>query len=270
MTLVSIVMALSENDKVSDFEACLDSIVNQTFTSHETIIVSDGYIPDELQHVVEKYQSQEHLVLHFKQTEKKSGPAYAWNAGFDLAKGDYIARMDPDDIMRPERLATQLQFMKARPDIHVLGAWIEEFDNGRGDRGLFRKTPICHKKISRVSRFSNPMNHVTVMMRREVAENFKYEQFWGFVDYFFWLKLLNSGVIFHNLDRVLIDVRVGNGFLNRRRGWGYLQQEIVFLRECWKRNLLGQAAIIKYAISKLPMRIMPRWILVLAYKIIRR
>ena len=54
MTLVSIVMALSENDKVSDLEVCSESIASQIFTNHETIIVSDGYIPVELHNTLLK------------------------------------------------------------------------------------------------------------------------------------------------------------------------------------------------------------------------
>ena len=263
-------MALSETDKVSDLEACLNSIANQTFTNHEIIIVSDGLVSGDLVDVVKKYQSQEHLALSFQQIEKKSGPARAWNAGFDLAKGDYIARMDPDDIMRPERLETQLQFMKAHPDIHVLGAWIQEFDKDSGDSHRLRKTPVCHEQIARVSSFSNPMNHVTTMMQRDVTTRFKYEQFWGFVDYFFWLKILDAGLKFHNLDKVLVDVRVGNGFINRRRGWNYLKSEFAFLCACWQRQKLRRLDIIKYAILKLPSRLLPHWVLERIYALMRR
>ena len=270
MAMVSIIMALSENDNASDLSACLDSIANQTFTNHETIIVSDGPVSDALQDVVNHYQSQKLLHLHFQKTKEKTGPASAWNMGFEMANGEYVARMDPDDIMRPERLDTQMRFMETHPDIQVVGAWIEEFDHEVGDSKRLRKTPVEHEKIKQVSRFSNPMNHVTIMMRQKVAKSFKYEQYWGFVDYFFWLKLLKAGVTFHNLDNVLVDVRVGNGFLNRRRGWRYLQRELTFLHACWQRYLLGRLDIIKYAILKLPLRVFPRWMLGLIYKIIRR
>ena len=263
-------MALFETDEASDLEACLDSIANQTFTNHETIIVSDGHISGELLHVVKKYQSQERLALQFLQIETKSGPAHAWNVGLDIAKGEYIARMDPDDIMRPERLETQLQFMTSHKDIHVLGAWIQEFDKERGDSNRLRKTPVCNEEIRRVSSFSNPMNHVTIMMRRDVAKRFKYEQLWGFVDYFFWLKILNAGLLFHNLDKVLVDVRVGNGFINRRRGWSYLKREFSFLCACWRRQKLGRLDIIRYAILKLPSRMLPRWALESIYTLMRR
>lgn len=90
------------------------------------------------------------------------------NRGLTLSRGEYIARMDCDDVSLPERFARQIRFLDAHPDIGVLGSGGELIDGEGRTRAVFRY-PMQHEAIRFCLHFFNPLAHPSVMMRREVV-----------------------------------------------------------------------------------------------------
>lgn len=102
---------------------CLLSIQNQTFTEFETVIVDDGS-SDETIDLITKLVSKDHRFKRFGFSENR-GIVAALNYGLEKCSGKWIARMDADDIMHPDRLSKQLSFMNRHPDIDIQGAQVE-------------------------------------------------------------------------------------------------------------------------------------------------
>jgi hypothetical protein len=93
----------------------------------------------------------------------------AMNLGLNNVSCKWVARMDSDDIAVANRFETQLEFLKGHPEIDVLGSAIEEFDHTPGDLKHFRTLPEAHDEIIKLMKYRNPVNHMTVFFRSDIA-----------------------------------------------------------------------------------------------------
>lgn len=148
---VSVLMPVSNGERF--LREAIDSILNQTFTDFEFIIINDGST-DRTAEIIEAYGDPRIRALN---NSKSLGVAVSLNKGLDTAQGEYIARMDGDDISLPERLAKQVSYMDAHPEIAASGTWAKDIDaDGRelsarclpfGERmkyEFWRPSPIVH------------------------------------------------------------------------------------------------------------------------------
>ncbi|MCY3864790.1 MAG: glycosyltransferase family 2 protein, partial [Chloroflexi bacterium] len=117
MPLVSVVMPVY-NREIFVAEA-IESILEQTFSDFEFVIVDDGS-QDRSPEIIRQYERRDDRIrfLAFKQNK---GKAAAKNFGIEAAQGQYIAGMDSDDVSLPQRLEKQVEFLRANPDIGVVG-----------------------------------------------------------------------------------------------------------------------------------------------------
>ena len=143
------------NTRIEYLREAIDSILNQTFSDFEFIIIDDGSTDDSLKFI--KAYNDDRIVII--ENTQNLGLTTSLNIGLSLANGKYIARMDSDDVSLPERFEKQVKFMDENPDVIVCGTWFEKFgvenivrkpviDNFEYYRCqlLFRDTPItiCH------------------------------------------------------------------------------------------------------------------------------
>ena len=160
---VSVVMPVYNGEKY--LAEAIESILAQTFSDFEFIIVDDGSTDDSLA-IARSYESHDNRVRVIGQ-EQNRGAAHARNCGGDLARGKYIAAMDCDDISLPRRLEQQAGFMGAHPDIGMLGTSARSVDADLKPR-LDLKMPCTHADIA----FNIPLGWsiigASLMIRREV------------------------------------------------------------------------------------------------------
>ncbi|MEI6490570.1 MAG: glycosyltransferase family A protein [bacterium] len=185
----------------------IESILNQTFTDFEFIIIDDCST-DKTWEIIQEYAEKDKRIVAVK-NEENLKISHTLNKGFDLAKGKYIARMDADDWSYPDRLKKQFDFMEANPEIGVSGGTMEVCDEKLVRNGYrrYNLTDLeIRKKIFRYSPFCHPL----VMFRTEVIKNhgFKYGPVLAIAeDYDLYFRI---GVVskFGNLKDVLIKYRV--------------------------------------------------------------
>lgn len=113
--LVSVIMPVY-NSKEFLAEA-IESVLEQTYPNWELVIVDDGS-PDSSYEIAEKYQQKDSRIVLHKQ--KNGGPSSARNTAVDMAKGELIAMLDPDDVMFPSRLQEQVDFLHEHPEVSIV------------------------------------------------------------------------------------------------------------------------------------------------------
>lgn len=181
---VSVVMAVFNGEKY--LSEAVDSILKQSFTDFEFIIINDGST-DNTKDILGKYHDERIVVIHFK---KNMGIAKARNYGLEIAKGKDIAVMDSDDISLPNRLEMQVNFLDNHPDIGVVGsAFYRIIENGEilGKDSCLAESEDLKNALLKENQFC----HGSTMIRRECFEKVgKYrEEFKYSLDYDLWLRV---------------------------------------------------------------------------------
>jgi len=229
----SVLMSVYKNDDAEYLCRALKSIYDeQTRKPDEIVVVFDGPLTEALYNVLNDFRcGKEDTVFYFPQ-ETNRGLGEALRIGTAYCTGDYIFRMDSDDISHPQRFEKQIAYVESNPQIDVLGTDIAEFYTTPYETNLrVRSCPASHKDIVRMGKSRNPMNHVTVCMKKTALEVCGgYETLLLLEDYFLWLKMIVAGCTLANINEVLVYVRIGNGFHSKRgskiriTGWKVLQK----------------------------------------------
>lgn len=203
---VSVLMSAHNSEKY--IAQAIESILNQTFTDFDFIIVNDGST-DTTAEIVQKYADVDKRIVFVN--NKKNHMIESLNQGLDLCRGEYIARMDSDDIALPERFAKQVEYMDAHQECGACGTWAKKFGPGINSEDY-----IKHHKVMRLMdflvygcRIVNP----SAMIRRAILvdNNIKYEADFKFAeDYGFWTRVAKYTQV-HNIPQVLLNYRWHGG-----------------------------------------------------------
>lgn len=237
----SVLMSVYKNDNPDFLKTALESIYEkQTRKPDEIVVVFDGELTDELYAVLNKFrENKENIVFYYPQ-EINKGLGEALRIGSEKCTGDYIFRMDSDDISAPERFEKQINYIENNSEIDVLGATIGEFNNTPNEELRLRVCPEKHNDIMRMGKKRNPMNHVTVCIKRTALEKCGgYESLLLIEDYYLWLRMIVSGCKLANLNETLVYVRVGNGFEQRRSSKILIKSWVKMQGYMLKNNLVN-------------------------------
>lgn len=230
---VSVLISVYRNDKPEDFRAAIESVtIKQTLPPDEVVLVVDGPVPDKLADTIRTLSSEIPYIRPIR-LEKNGGLGNALNIGMKECRNELVARMDADDISEPDRFEKQVSFMATHPEIAVCGGVIEEFINTSDNIVAKRKVPLSPQECSTYYQDRDPLNHMTVMLRKSaVLEVGNYLPWHLNEDSYLWGRLLKSGYKIANLPDVLVKVRVGEDMYQRRGGWKYFQSDISIVK--WK------------------------------------
>lgn len=181
----------------------IDSILKQTFSDFEFIIIDDGST-DRTTEILQQYSNKDSRIRCFQNAENH-GLATSLNRGIEIARGNYIARMDGDDISLPNRLEQQIAFMENNSQVGICGTWTKIF----GIKKQYSKPPLHSDEIKSHLFFASPFAHPTVMMRKQVLNeyNLRYDALNQTAqDYALWAKAARYTSL-ANLPQVLLHYR---------------------------------------------------------------
>jgi glycosyltransferase involved in cell wall biosynthesis len=162
----------------------IQSVLDQTFSDFEFLIVDDGSTDDSVR-IINSFSD---VRIRLVRNERNIRIVQTLNRGLSLAQGDYIARMDCDDLSLPKRLATQVAFMDTHPEVGICGTWIRTF-NGRKRHEI--RYPSEPDLVRCALLFVAPFAHPSVMMRRDSIEEHRLRYEEGYPnaeDFRFWQK----------------------------------------------------------------------------------
>lgn len=216
MPKVSVIMSVRNGEAY--LKACIDSILGQTFGDFEFIIIDDAST-DASAVLIDEYTLADDRV-RLVGNKENLGLTKSLNIALKKARGEYIARMDADDISFPERFDKQVKFLDENPDYGVVGAFAQVIDD-KGDKVVGFENWIeetDNKTIQKELIKWNVIVHPLAMVRRSVIEkvggydeSFKYAQ-----DYDLWLRIAMISKI-HNLPEFLLNYRMSKESITASR-----------------------------------------------------
>lgn len=210
---VSVVMATF--NEPSDFiRQSIKSILNQTYSKFELIIIDDSTNSDTISVIDELALDKRVIIIR---NTKRIGFVKALNIGLRTARGKYIARMDGDDISSSQRFEKQVVFLEENMDYSIIGGAMNIIDNN-GQIQSHRSYPTSSFKLKLWSTFRSPVSHPTIMMRREIVDKGYYydESFKKSEDLEYWLRIMKNGFRIYNLPDTLLNFRVNKNMGSKR------------------------------------------------------
>jgi glycosyltransferase involved in cell wall biosynthesis len=232
----SVLMSVYFKEQPNNLRQAMESIRQQTVPTDDFVLVCDGPLTDGLDVVIGEEQEKLGSVLRVLRLEKNEGLGNALNEGLKLCKNELVARMDSDDISRPERCEKQLELFDRYSDISLSSGTVSEFIDDTANPTGKREVPITDEEIRVFSRKRNPMNHPCVMFKKSAVESaggYK-ETYHLFEDYYLWVRMLMKGYKARNTKDVLLDMRSPADMYLRRGGKKYAEDMLRFHR--WMKH----------------------------------
>lgn len=191
----------------------IESILNQTYKNFEFIIIDDCSTDSSLD-ILNIYSQQDSRIkiLQKKQNKGTQGFIENLNWGINEAQGEYIARMDADDISMPHRFEKQVNFLDQNQSIFIVGAQIDLID--KSNKVIGEKIAACNNNdIQKKMLKTIQLYHPVIMFRNQ---NIKYrEKTWYCEDYDLYLRLITEGKKMANLNEKLLQYRILNNSISR-------------------------------------------------------
>lgn len=207
--MVSVLMSVY-NETEGELRLSVESILNQSYPSIEFIIVLDNPENALLKRVLLDYQKyNDNIVLLFN--KRNMGLAESLNKAFSVSKGNYIVRMDADDISYKTRIERQVQFMEEHKEYAIVGTNREDIDNNgeiiKKNRGIITD----YRKVAQILKYGSCVTHPSIIIRREVFQDVGgYRAFRSAQDYDLYLRCLLKKYKITNLNEILIQYRIRN------------------------------------------------------------
>jgi glycosyltransferase involved in cell wall biosynthesis len=254
----SVLISTYKNDCYVHLDAALQSVMHQTYPPAEVVLIIDGEVSIESELLIKKYHENYPGIFKLVRLAENKGLGFALSIGLMECSYNFVARMDADDICCDNRFELQYLFLQNNNDIAAVGSYITEFISMPGDLNKQKVVPNNHQNIVKYSRFRNPLNHPTVMFRKDlVLEAGNYRHMPLFEDYYLWLKLINKGYKLANISQSLLFFRFSNEALQRRQGFSYLKKEFHFFNTCYQESLISFGSFCKLLLLRLPLRLVP-------------
>lgn len=262
----SVLMSLYYKEHPDYLRQSLDSIFNQTIKPDEVVLVKDGPITEQLDKVLDEYEKL-HPELKIVPLEINSGLGKALNEGLKYCTYDLVARMDTDDIAKPDRFEKQIKLFDLYPQADAVSAWIDEFRDNPDNIISTRRLPEFPFELYKFGKKRCPINHPVVMFRKKSIQFAGgYMPFPLFEDYYLWIRLLLNGAKLYNIQESLLLFRTSLDMYKRRGGLKHAINEIKFQKLIHRLGYISYGIMIFNISIRFTMRIIPNSLRALLYK----
>ncbi len=193
------------NTNPQHLRECIESILAQTFTDFEFLILNDSPDNTEIEKIVLEYATRDKRIKYLK-NDKNMGITPSRNKLIKMARGEYIAIFDHDDISMPNRLQREVEYLDANPYIGVVSGLMQNF----GSNNAIRTAPELDTDIKIAMTNNCSVWHTAAMVRKSVLvdNGIEYEEYYSpCEDYRLWSQLMDK-TKFYNLQIVLVKYRM--------------------------------------------------------------
>lgn len=258
MEKYSVLMSIYAKEKPEFLKVALDSIIDQTVKPDEIVLVKDGPLTEELDDIISKYSEEYPALFNVVGSDVNIGLGQALNLGLSVCKNELVARMDSDDIAKPDRCEKQLRRFDEDPNLDLLGTAVDEFHSTPDEVVARRVVPTEHKDIYEFSKRRSAFNHPTVMYKKsKVLALGGYGDLRRNQDIDLFGRMLISGCIAGNIEESLLYFRSNDALAKRRKSW---ENTITYIQTIGRFRKMGYSSFGDYmivAIAQLGMFLMP-------------
>ena len=249
----SVLMSLYKKENPEYLELALDSMLNQTISPDEIVLVEDGPLTDELYEVLNKYP-----MLHRIKNETNLGLGLALNVGLKECRNELVARMDTDDCSKPDRCEKQLARFLEKPYLAIVGSHIDEFVGDINNVISQRIVPTSSEDIYNFAKKRSAFNHPAVMYSKTaVLNNGGYSDLKRNQDVDLFGRMQFNGYKAENIDEALLWFRSSDELSKRRKSWQNTWSYIATIRKFWKMGYSSFADYAMVGIAQTGMYLMP-------------
>lgn len=267
----SVLMSVYYKEHPDYLRQSMQSIYDQTVPTNDFVLVCDGPLTPELDAVIADMQLQFGPRLHVCRLLKNGGLGKALNFGIGQCKNDLVARMDSDDVSRPERCEQQLAVFRDYPEYSLVSGIVEEFDGNIHQVTGCRVVPETQKEIIQFAKKRNPFNHPCIMYKKSAVQAVgSYQNFYLLEDYYLWIRMLQQGYMGYNIQEPLLWMRAGSEMYKRRGGWKYVESQRKLFAYMSKSGFISQTDYWVQSMVRLVGAVMPNWLRTILFKNILR
>lgn len=216
----SVLMTVYERELPENLNSSLDSMLLQSYSPDEVVLVCDGRLTNELNIIAKSFESEFRQLFRIVRIDEHVGAAAALNEGIKACTCPYIVRMDSDDVSYPERCRKQMELFAAKPELDMVGTFAEVCDIDRHETVGIKYLPVKHKDIKKYARRRNPFCRQTLAFRRDKAvEVGGYAELDECEDYEFAARMLANGAKARNIPEALVKYRIGEADYKKRKSF---------------------------------------------------
>ncbi len=239
--LVSVIMS-AYNEEPDWLIEAIESIINQTYRNIEFIIILDNPNSNILEKIIKDYCLSDNRIRFYK-NDTNIGLVKSLNRALGYVNGEFVARMDADDVSLPERLEKQVKYMELHPDIDLLGCRVIYIDEAGSELFTSPKIPEDTRLIKSCLKNINCFCHSTWLFRRVCADKIGgYRNVLYAEDYDFLCRLVTNNLKLANTNEILLKYR------NRESGISNRNEIHQFINS--KRVIKLYKQRLKYGVEK--------------------
>ena len=263
---LSVLASIYFGTNPAELAQCFESLIAQTRPADEVIIVIDGPVATSVNHCLDRYRTI--LPIRRIPFSQNRGLGPALHHGLIECNHELIARVDTDDRSVPARFETQVQFLKKHPAISVIGGMMREHSYfGAKETKYVRSIASSHEEIRQIARKRNPINHPTVVFRKDdILACGNYLDYPFFEDYELWARVISNGYLLSNIDQILVETTTNSDFFSRRCGPAYIKHELRLARRLHTLGVLDSLQLTRFILTRIPLRLAPPSLMELFYR----
>ncbi|ABR54312.1 glycosyl transferase family 2 [Methanococcus vannielii SB] len=203
---VSVIMSVY-NEKEEYLKKAIESILTQTYQNFEFIIILDNPLNNNAKNIILNYKKNDKRIIFLENTENL-GLAKSLNRGIEIANGEYIARMDSDDISVKNRFEKQVEYLLNMAEVDLLFTWTCLIDENDKYSGKFKPENKFCNNLKKYFFEKHLFAHPTLMTRSEVLKKLKYSSDFRYSqDLDLWFRSINENLNFNILEEPLLKYR---------------------------------------------------------------
>ncbi len=258
MEKYSVLMSLYIKEKPEYLRLAIQSMIAQTVQPDEIVIVTDGQITDELQVVLDEYQSKYPTLFNIVGYEENRGLGLALNYGLEHSKNELVARMDTDDIAKPNRCEKQLKVFEEDSELAIVGSYVDEFYSTPDEVISVRAVPTTHEAIYEFAKRRSAFNHPAVMYKKSAVLGVGgYGDLRRNQDVDLFGRMLFSGCKAANIGESLLWFRSNDALAKRRKSWENTKSYIDTIKKFWKMGYSSFGDYMMIAVAQTGMFLCP-------------
>ena len=261
----SVLMTVYEKEKPYNLRKSLLTSYSQTIKPTEIVLVCDGELTQELYDEIDQIKI-EIPILQVYQLDTNVGSGPASRFGVEKCNTDLIARMDSDDYSEETRFEKQIKAFEENPNLIMVGTNILEKNT---EFTALKTVPERTKEIREYSKFRNPFNNPSSMMKKEyILKVGNYRKFRYLEDYDLTMRLIHDNPTkdFLNIQEPLVVMQTDDSSYLRRGGLLYVKTEFFLQVDFYKRGYLTKLELCRNIFVRNIVRVMPNSVRKLIYK----